>query len=639
MRTVRRIYFYAVALISLEVLLWGLISLARSIFCSELVICGGLGAALAQGLALVLVGVPVFGFHWLMAQRFARQEMEERSSGIRAAFLYSVLLGTLIPVVQNILALVNRPALTAMRLAGSRALVGGTQSWSDNLIAIVLNLLVAAYFLYILRGDWQVIQPKDPFANLRRIYRWFWTIYGLGLTVVGVDQILRFLMFTGSNLMGISYQRYWAVNGIVAALVGAPVWVYSWLTIQRSLGEQAERESLLRLGLLYLISLTGVVVTLSSGGAILDALLRLIFGTTASLPDLIQKIDDPLAMCIPFLGIWLYYGRWLNRTMAEAPDAPRRAGMRRVYAYILSALGVGITFVGLALLQSLIVDLVLAFSSTGKQVIPQLSDALTLLLIGLPLWLLSWRPMQAEAFARDDSGDHARRSLTRRIYLYLALFAGVIGGMVTAVGLLNTLLSALFAGDTSGLAREVLKFINMLILFVGLGVYHGLTMRGDGRISASALSNKHAAFPVLVFDPGDGFGAVMLAALQKATPSLPVTLQAVDKSPASSVSPLAVVLPSDLALDLPAPLRKWLDKFSGTRLVVPRPAGRWTLVGQPRNLPVNQAVLALRQLAEGQETRTSATPGWLIAVYVAATLVGLPILVSLIGTLVSAFMR
>jgi hypothetical protein len=107
---------------------------------------------------------------------------------------------------------------------------------------------------------------------------------------------------------------------------------------------------------------------------------------------------------------------------------------------------------------------------------------------------------------------------------------------------------------------------------------------------------------------------------------------------ADSGKPLAIVLPSDLALDPPASLRTWLEEFTGPRLVVPRLAGRWTLVGQPARMPINQAAQALRQLAEGQELRTSGTPGWLIAVYIIAALTGLPIIVSLIGSLVSAFM-
>ena len=45
MKTVRRLYFYAVALISLEVVLWGLINLLRSIIDQTV---GGGAEALAQ---------------------------------------------------------------------------------------------------------------------------------------------------------------------------------------------------------------------------------------------------------------------------------------------------------------------------------------------------------------------------------------------------------------------------------------------------------------------------------------------------------------------------------------------------------------------------------------------------------------
>ena len=535
--------------------------------------------------------------------------------------------------------------MSGFSLQSTRAFVGGGQVWSDNVIAILMNLLVAVYFFYILRGDWKAIRPVEAFANLRRIYRWAWTLYGLGLLVSGLDQLLRFILSIDTGLMSVEFQRYWAVNGIVVTLVGAPLWVYAWRSIQGSLSEPAERESVLRLGLLYLLSLTGVVVTLASGGTLVDYLLRLVFGQYGSFREFVQAVDGPLALCIPFLGIWLYYGRWLGRAMQEDPDAPRRAGMRRLYFYILSAIGLGVTFVGLAMLMTYLVDALLLNLEGSNTLTGELIPGLAMLAVGLPLWLLTWRPMQGEAFAADDAGDHARRSLLRKIYLYLALFTGVIGGMITAVVLLNTVLKALFAGDLSNVSRSVLDSIMLLLLFVGLGLYHGLMLGRDGRSSASALSARHAAFPVLIFDPGDGFGPALLAAIQKAAPKLPASLQPVDQPVADSARPLAVMLPSDLALDPPASLRNWLEKYPGSRLVVPRPMGlgvglgKWTLVGQPARVPLNQAAQTLRQLAEGQELRASAAPGWLIAVYILAGLVGLPILVSLIGSLVSGVMR
>ena len=90
MPTIRRLYLYAVALVSVEVVLWGAIGLARSFFAGAVI--GGSVSRLAGALALILVGVPVFLIHWLLAQRLARRDPEERSARLRAVFLYGALL-------------------------------------------------------------------------------------------------------------------------------------------------------------------------------------------------------------------------------------------------------------------------------------------------------------------------------------------------------------------------------------------------------------------------------------------------------------------------------------------------------------------------------------------------------------------
>ena len=72
MKTIRRLYFYAVAFISFEVVLWGLIGLIRSIVNPDLITNSA--QALAQALSLILVGVPIFLIHWLWAQRASARE-------------------------------------------------------------------------------------------------------------------------------------------------------------------------------------------------------------------------------------------------------------------------------------------------------------------------------------------------------------------------------------------------------------------------------------------------------------------------------------------------------------------------------------------------------------------------------------
>ena len=122
-----------------------------------------------------------------------------------------------------------------------------------------------------------------------------------------------------------------------------------------------------------------------------------------------------------------------------------------------------------------------------------------------------------------DSGDHARRSLMRRIYLYLVLFASVIGGMVVTGSILFLMLRSLLGDTTSNLLSDVLNYLQLLILFVLLGVYHGQTLRRDGQIAAEALNQKHAAFPVLLLDPGNStVMQEMQATLEKQLSKLPV---------------------------------------------------------------------------------------------------------------------
>src|SRR6266498_980687 len=196
MKSIRRLYFYLVAFISIEIIVWGSVSLLRSIV--DNTISGG-ADALAQALALILVGVPIFLIHWLWAQRAAAREEEEKTASIRAIFLYAILLGTLIPVAQNLLSFVDRSLVEVTGLGVARAFRPfSEQTIADNLIAILMNGIVAAYFWNVLRSDWMTLTDKENFSDVRRLYRYIWmlygllmTVFGLLMTVFGTQQILR----------------------------------------------------------------------------------------------------------------------------------------------------------------------------------------------------------------------------------------------------------------------------------------------------------------------------------------------------------------------------------------------------------------------------------------------------------------
>jgi hypothetical protein len=643
MKTVRRLYFYAVALISLEVVLWGGIGLLRSIV--DRLSIGG-AEALAQALALILVGVPIFLFHWLWVQRTAARDDEEKTAALRAVFFYAALIGTLVPVAQNLLAMINRLLLGTARLSVRSAILGGTQTWPDNLIAVIVNLIVATYFWNLLRGEWKTLPETETFVEIRRLYRYLWTLYGLLMSVFGAQQILRFIFFSPTNVLGITGRETF-VNGLALILVGTPVWIYTWRICQDALADPAERESNLRLGVLYLLALGGVISVLTAGGNLIYILLNHLLGATTPWDEFVQQISGPISIGIPLATVWAYYGFWLNRHIEAVAEGPQRDALKRPYLYILSLIGLVTAFVGVSLLVNLILDMTLGSGIVGDSFLRgRQASAIATLVVGLPLWLLNWLSIEKQTIMEGGpstgsgqaSGDHARRSLVRKTYLYLVLFASVIGGMITAVILVFKLLSAALTGNPgSDFLVSSLNLLQLLVWFAVVLVYHLLALRRDGISTANVLAAKQAEFSVLVLNSGDGkFGEAMKAALFKQSPQIPVTVMNADGAFPDGMKVNALVLPGSVAVNPPAALGAWLHQFNGSRLIVPDEA-----LDIVWSQDAGQAALSVRQMAEGQKIRKQKKSGsaWMIVVYIFAALFALQVLFMLFALAISTIIN
>jgi Domain of unknown function (DUF5671) len=642
MRTVRRLYFYAVALVSLEVVLWGVIGLARTIFNGRLL--GGSAANLLAGpLALVVVGLPVFLFHWNMAQRDARGDNEERFSRVRALFLYGALGGILVPCVQNLLALLNRLAVQILGTQGA-PLMGAGHTWPDNLVAIVVNLGAYAYFRSILAADWETNQDLLNLRETRRLYRYLWLFYSLGIVILGVQQILRFIFFIPAGQ--INPVGYLLANGLALVLVGVPIWIFTWQVGQRSLAQSGESDSILRLVTLYILALAGVVTVLAASGVVLAVLLRWVLGEAQTVSGFFLAAGSSLSIAFPLGGIWAYYGHQLKLALNELPSLPRQAALRRLYTYILSALGLAATFIGMQRLLDFIVTDLTAHPIWGSAPRANLASALAVLVVGVPTWWLNWRSCQTEAAALDDTGDHARRSVIRKAYLYLALFAGVVGAMVSGGWMIFTLLSQFLGQPVTDFTQVTLNWFQTFALFSGWLTYHVIVLRQDSRLASQALATRHAGFPVLVLDPGnETFAAEISAALHRLAPAIPVTIQPVtaDLPDPASAKIRLVILPSSLATAGGEAFQAWLRNLPAQRLLVPITNPDWLWVGQnPEGGPdlTLQAAQAARQMAEGQPIRYASpqTP-WGIASTILAILFLVEVLFLILAMLSSILIR
>jgi hypothetical protein len=429
------------------------------------------------------------------------------------------------------------------------------------------------------------------------------------------------------------------MNGLSLLIVGVPLWFVTWRTCQAAKLEPGEHDSNLRLGVLYLQALSGVAVVLSSAGIVLDVFLRWVLGESVSLPELLREITGALSIGLPLGTVWAYYGHWLRHDIGAVLDEPRRDGLRRFYYYVLSLAGLVTAFVGLSLLLSFIIDVVVGRQIWGADLRLRISAALATVIVGLPLWLVNWRPMQTQALSQGSAGGFARRSMVRKVYLYLLLFASVIGGMVSAVNVVYRLLQTLL-GTQSLDVTGLLNMLQLLALFAVVLVYHLTRLRADGSEAARALIERHEKFKVLVFEVAEsGFGDLVRSAVEKQVQGLPVTVLVSNADiPQDAASARVVILPSGLAVQPPENLRVFLSAFNGQIVVIPSADEKWLWINEDRK-SADTAALALRQLSEGQDVRLDSTSAFLVLVYVFAALFGLEVLFVLLSLGISLVMN
>ena len=249
--------------------------------------------------------------------------------------------------------------------------------------------------------------------------------------------------------------------------------------------------------------------------------------------------------------------------------------------------------------------------------------------------------MQKEVLQEGDAGDHARRSVIRKGYLYLLLFLTVIGCMVAAGFILYRVFTTLFEGAEPdfglSLSRNIVTFLLTLVWLV----YHFLTQRNDNKVAQRAIAERYASFPVLVLqDAGIDLASPIEAAFKRHAPEIPLKVHTDTEKPPeeSEMEVQAIILPALHAVQPSESLRKWLDTFKGNCIFVPLPVDQWVWLdtgAQKLDDLANMAVKSVTMLAEGQRVdKTTKINPWAIVGYIAG---GIIVSFSIFGFLMEMF--
>jgi hypothetical protein len=436
--TVRRLYFYIVAFISLMMTVSGIVMLIEFILDTALgsYVISDSTVRLAAGASLLIVGAPLWYFHWRYIQRVVLEQPVEARSVLRKLYIYITLAvagSILIYTALNVLSWIFR-----------------TDDFSGyDLSALIIWGAVWVFHWFIEEREGQSTLETHA---IRRLYIYIASLVGLAMLSISVVSALHFVLQEGYDVLAdavvISRQSWHTAlrEMLPALIVGAAIWASHWLYIARR-----DYDSVLRQVYLYIFAiLGGVVATLTALGIIIHEFLTWLFGVhiSATVAQSFENMPGSAAALIVGVALWAYH--W-HRMRSEAEEsAGTTLSARRAYTYILTAIGTGALAIAIFMLVSAAIKLVLAsFGDVvvgGEQWKRPLINVITLAVLGGPVWGYYWRNIQSRTLALETD---ERRATSRRIFLFVALGIGVLAllGSVSALlfvflrGLLDVSLS------------------------------------------------------------------------------------------------------------------------------------------------------------------------------------------------------
>ncbi|MBN1189109.1 MAG: hypothetical protein JXA46_05090 [Dehalococcoidales bacterium] len=491
MSSIRRVYFYIVSLVSLGISAAGariLLSLLFDLIFSRSSLISQpafVQQQLSLGIAMLVIGCPLWFFFWRGIQTNAAGNRTETGSLMRQIYLKLVL------IVTSLMALFASEGFLSWLLAG---LPSWQTAGGSNLATLIV---VAAIWYYHWKVSESEGQPSPAAQTLRRWYIYIASGWGLVQTVVGIIQVVHAgsisLLVRGPSLVSATVWSGDMQNSISWILLGGLFWAFHWFKMSRG-----DFDSVLRQVYIYLLAITGSSIT---GIVALVMALFYIFvwvlGAADSGGSYFQFLGWAIPTVVAAAAVWSYHQAMAWEEAVHQKE--RRLSSRRVHLYIMSFLGLGAMVAGLVLLLGIPLQLAVNSIQPPLAVEPgwwqkQVSLFLALLITAFPLWWIYWKQVIRLA---DRRGVEEWRARSRRTYLYVIIGASIIALAADLVNIFYQILSAgLSGGYNAGVLRSTSWSIQSLVVAVPLLVYHWKIARDDQRRGAEKIAG-HKAVTVL----------------------------------------------------------------------------------------------------------------------------------------------
>ena len=642
MAATRRWYIYLVCAVSIQSVVWAVIALLRNLIGSPSNI------SIAFKIAVILVGLPIFLVHWLWAQRLAGRDIDERGNALRRLYIYGSMAAFLGPFLANTFDF----TASLLWMASGRKLPTYSYSIGETLgyyaAAMVILAMMWFYHWRVAQDDSKAVPEISTAGTVRRLYIFGFSAAGVAMLTMGIIHLIRWMLYQFEGRAGIISSDIGVFTEEVARLiVGLPLWLLFWQWAQRLFTgpSEEERESALRKFYLYSIIFIAVLSTVTNATMILAGFFRRLLDLPSQ-----GDIRIPLPTIIGMILLWAYHAYVLKCDAALAGEAPRQAGVRRLYTYLVAAIGLAAFLVGLSGDISLLIRF--EFGQAQKESLCWFTAAL---IAGLPVWLIPWRSASINAEAPAPAGTEERHSIVRKIYLYFYLFAATMTVLSSLVYIVyQFLLIALGEQSSFGLLTKLGQSIAFTIIGVGVWLYHGSALRRDGRLNRLDMIKHLSDMRLAVVDADSGdFGKALMDGIQREYPDLnldPIGLtpEAAGKMNAKSeniperltssgliVAPWIITIPDEAGGAVTSNIANAVIKSSARKLLIPVRTNIWEWAGVDRwnnEAMLQQTLNAVKQILADEEVKAArpmsagAVIGIIIGVLLLLILLAIPVI-------------
>lgn len=463
--TIQRVYFYVVTFVSLLMIINGIILLTDFIFdgFSQGEIGNPNPLQAATGLTFIIVGIPLWGFHWRHINHRVDANLLDQNSPLRQFYFYLVLSIGIASIAKNL-------------IDASESLIRLEDFSISPLVSILLWLLVWIYHWTRLNGSIIRHTPEFKPSLFQNVYIYLTALLGLLLLLGGMANILhisldnlvdylsdsKFMLEPDSRSSRDSY-----ISAFALIPSGLLLWMTHWILFSGK-----EKFTSIKSTYTYSVSIFGGILIFLGILLIVWIISSTFLAIFVTITD--QEATDiigtfPEAVTLVLIGapIFIYHvahiRQWLD------PDH-FHATSNKIILYSLALFLIILLSIGLATFSYSCLSLLVADTqdilNEGENSYWQLpfTAGLSMILVGGISWVVIWRETTKDRITGMNS-----QSIERKTYLVVLLCIGAISASVTAIALLIISILALLEGKydsetVDSLILPISVFISLILV-------------------------------------------------------------------------------------------------------------------------------------------------------------------------------